>query len=451
MDLFGQNILDFPSDGHFLYDDLPQVSGSLHLSDLDLDLGLSSLKEEIEAESLDLNLDSFLNSPVSFDQESQVEEVKNSEEVCSQGERREGLSYEEMMAERSSEDRQSDVFSQGPLLQARQDVFSESGPDLLDREDSFRIKTEISEGFDHREADREDIDGSFDDLLKSMFEVPGDRTQNTKDLISSILSSEDSLDPEFFEMFGLEDVGEEEEAETGAAVMLRDHDYTLPSFSVRTSHLLTPPQSPDQDQRPEILFTATPRGQMTEPEHARSPPVMTEVTVNPRSVLKKRTLEDIGVGAGHSVLKKTGYLKLNYLTSPSQNYGVSDQKYLLKPSPGQFDPQGVSKRKKPRKVESDREVHNSKERQRRTDMNVAFESLKDVIPTISSEVKASKLKILISAQDYCRGLKGKLERLEVINCQEQNRMRELREKLHMLEFESWPILQTNSTSSRSRN
>ena len=451
MDLFGQNILDFPSDGHFLYDDLPQVSDSLHLSDLDLGLGLSSLKEEIEAESLDLDLDSFLNSQVSFDQESQVEEVKNSEEVCSQGERREGLSYEEMMAERSSEDRQSDVFSQVPLLQARQDVFSEPGPDLLDREDSFRIKTEISEGFDHREADREDIDGSFDDLLKSMFEVPGDRTQNTKDLISSILSSEDSLDPEFFEMFGLEDVGEEEEAETGAAVMLKDHDYILPSFSVRTSHLLTPPQSPDQDQRPEILFTATPRGQLTEPEPARSPPVMTEVTVNPRSVLKKRTLEDAGVGAGHSVLKKTGYLKLNYLTSQSQDYGVSDQKYLLKPSPGQFDPQGVSKRKKPRKVESDREVHNSKERQRRTDMNVAFESLKDVIPTISSEVKASKLKILISAQDYCRGLKGKLERLEVINCQEQNRMRELREKLHMLEFESWPILQANSTSSRSRN
>ena len=448
MDLFGQNILDFPSDGHFLYDDLPQVSDSLHLADLDLGLGLSSLKEEIEAESLDLDLDSFLNSPVSFDQESQAEEVKNSEEVCSQGERRESLSYEEMMAERSSEDRQSDVFSQGPLLQARQDVFSESGPDLLDREDSFRIKTEISEGLDHREADREDIDSSFDDLLKSMFEVPGDRTQNTKDLISSILSSEDSLDPEFFEMFGLEDVGEEEEAETGAAVMLRDHDYTLPSFSVRTSHLLTPPQSPDQDQRPEILFTATPRGQLTEPEPARSPPVMTEVTVNPRSVLKKRTLEDVGIRAGHSVLKKTGYLKLNYLTSQSQHYGVSDQKYLLKPSLGQFDPQGVSKRKKPRKVESDREVHNSKERQRRTDMNVAFESLKDVIPTISSEVKASKLKILISAQDYCRGLKGKLERLEVINCQEQNRMRELREKLHMLEFESWPILQANSTSGR---
>ena len=448
MDLFGQNILDFPSDGHFLYDDLPQVSDSLHLSDLDLGLGLSSLKEEIEAESLDLDLDSFLNSPVSFDQESQVEEVKNSEEVCSQGERRESLSFEEMMAERSSEDRQSDVFSQGPLLQARQDVFSEPGPDLLDTGDSFRIKTEISEGLDHREADREDIDSSFDDLLKSMFEVPGDRNQNTKDLISSILSSEDSLDPEFFEMFGLEDVGEEEEAETGAAVMLRDHDYTLPSFSVRTSPLLTPPQSPDQDQRPEIVCTATHRGQLTEPDPARSPLVMTEVTVNPRSVLKKRTLEDSGVGAGHSVLKKTGYLKLNYLTSQSQHYGVSDQKYLLKPSLGQFDPQGVSKRKKPRKVESDREVHNSKERQRRTDMNVAFESLKDVIPTISSEVKASKLKILISAQDYCRGLKGKLERLEVINCQEQNRMRELREKLHMLEFESWPILQTNSTSGR---
>ena len=145
-------------------------------------------------------------------------------------------------------------------------------------------------------------------------------------------------------------------------------------------------------------------------------------------------------------IKPVIYLKLNYLTSQSQHYGVSDQKYLLKPSPGQFDPPGVSKRKKPRKVESDREVHNSKERQRRTDMNVAFESLKDVIPTISSEVKASKLKILISAQDYCRGLKGKLERLEVINCQEQNRMRELREKLHMLEFESWPILQANSTS-----
>ena len=123
----------------------------------------------------------------------------------------------------------------------------------------------------------------------------------------------------------------------------------------------------------------------------------------------------------------------------SQSNGISYQTFLLKPSLEQFEPPGSFKKNKSRKVESEREVHNSKERQRRFEMNEALESLKETIPSISSEVKVSKLKILTSAQDYCRGLAGKLERLEDISYQEQTRMGELREKLHRLEFESWPI------------
>ena len=106
---------------------------------------------------------------------------------------------------------------------------------------------------------------------------------------------------------------------------------------------------------------------------------------------------------------------------------------------GEFGEFGNTKKKKAtghvKKLDSEREVHNSKERQRRIEMNEAFECLKDAIPTIDSSSKASKLKILTSATDYCRGLEGKLQRLEAIQYQEQDRRRDLRERLHILQLQ----------------
>merc|ERR1712172_294162 len=54
-----------------------------------------------------------------------------------------------------------------------------------------------------------------------------------------------------------------------------------------------------------------------------------------------------------------------------------------------------------------RDVHNQMERQRRTDLKNAFDSLKDFVPTIANSDRASKQMVLDKAIDYCKTLKNK--------------------------------------------
>merc|ERR1712130_704818 len=54
-----------------------------------------------------------------------------------------------------------------------------------------------------------------------------------------------------------------------------------------------------------------------------------------------------------------------------------------------------------------RNVHNQMERQRRTDLKNAFDSLKDFVPTIANSDRASKQMVLDKAIDYCKTLKSK--------------------------------------------
>ena len=54
-----------------------------------------------------------------------------------------------------------------------------------------------------------------------------------------------------------------------------------------------------------------------------------------------------------------------------------------------------------------RDVHNQMERQRRTDLKNAFDSLKDFVPTIANSDRASKQMVLDKAIDYCKTLKSK--------------------------------------------
>merc|ERR1719350_344967 len=89
--------------------------------------------------------------------------------------------------------------------------------------------------------------------------------------------------------------------------------------------------------------------------------------------------------------------------------------------------------KKYRKFEEERELHNSMERQRRIEMKEAYDCLKEAIPIIASKEKVSKLNILNTAKDYCRGLEGKLERLETIHHREESRHKQLLEQLNMLQ------------------
>ena len=89
--------------------------------------------------------------------------------------------------------------------------------------------------------------------------------------------------------------------------------------------------------------------------------------------------------------------------------------------------------KKYRKFEEERELHNSMERQRRVELKDAYDSLKERIPTIATEDKVSKLMILNTASDFCRGMEGTLSKLRRERQREVERSRKLRQHLASLQ------------------
>ena len=91
------------------------------------------------------------------------------------------------------------------------------------------------------------------------------------------------------------------------------------------------------------------------------------------------------------------------------------------------------KKKKCQMLDEEREVHNRLERERRRELNGAYACLREKIPATASGKKPSKQIILDAALDYCRGLAGKLDRLERIQEEEVERRRELVEQLERLQ------------------
>ena len=87
-------------------------------------------------------------------------------------------------------------------------------------------------------------------------------------------------------------------------------------------------------------------------------------------------------------------------------------------------------------MEEERAAHNLLERQRRQELNTAYGHLRDSIPTIAAGKKSSKQIILDAALNYCRGLAGKVERLERIQQEEVERRRVLEERLSRLQTEN---------------
>ena len=91
--------------------------------------------------------------------------------------------------------------------------------------------------------------------------------------------------------------------------------------------------------------------------------------------------------------------------------------------------------KKYRKFEEERELHNSMERQRRVELKDAYDSLKERIPSIATEDKVSKLMILNTASDFCRGMEGTLSKLRRERQRELERSRKLRQHLASLQVQ----------------
>ena len=84
-------------------------------------------------------------------------------------------------------------------------------------------------------------------------------------------------------------------------------------------------------------------------------------------------------------------------------------------------------------VREARDVHNQMERQRRTDLKNAFDSLKDFVPTIANSDRASKQMVLDKAIDYCKNLRSREARVRGERAGLAARNASLRARLQELE------------------
>jgi len=79
-----------------------------------------------------------------------------------------------------------------------------------------------------------------------------------------------------------------------------------------------------------------------------------------------------------------------------------------------------------------RDLHNSMERQRRVDLRKNFDMLKECVPELADNEKASKLNILNKAADYCRMLVSMDAKVKKELEKEQQKNELMRKKLEAL-------------------
>jgi hypothetical protein len=91
---------------------------------------------------------------------------------------------------------------------------------------------------------------------------------------------------------------------------------------------------------------------------------------------------------------------------------------------------------KNRKVQIDREIHNSMERQRRIELKNEFESLKSLVPELVNNDKVSKLTVLNVAARYVERLETSLTRLKWRKELLKEKKKQLLERLNILHISS---------------
>ena len=79
------------------------------------------------------------------------------------------------------------------------------------------------------------------------------------------------------------------------------------------------------------------------------------------------------------------------------------------------------------------DVHNQMERQRRSDLNQAYATLKDFVPAIAHSDRASKQMVLDKAIEHCTSLRSREEQIRETRRILEKRNQELRKKLQLLE------------------
>jgi len=558
MDLFGQSILDFPSEDETLFlGQLGRHSESEYLGELGIEIPdcittvscyneesndsnspCSETSSEARSQS-DLGIlqdedSSYLDTAVSFDQV--FRSIKTDFEDSSSKSLMENLSFEEMITEdsASSFSQETDFTDSGILCGMKKEktikvpddenvqsnplsfenILSDAGSfttmpnkmqtnmdslrsDIADTATDFNLFGDLGMGL--QEVKEEKDSCAFDDLLKSMFDASEETDEKTDydDLLTSILSSDENIDPEYFEKFANNDEFDIDSVDPACiqekfkeeldlvevkkepeefyidynALVMRDHDYTLP---ITSSLFLTPPHSPSEDSEadvcPELVRESKPHNLIVKFNQQKDLKFVINLPVkkaakreNSRSILKRKIFQrerEVTVSSKcrkDNLTEKRSARELvrEILEKRSLTRQIEEKREFVKSMKRrrreetleeQSECRGLkskyrcvenveikSDNKKYRKFEEERELHNSMERQRRIEMKEAYDYLKGVIPPIASKDKVSKLNILNTARDYCLGLGGKLERLEAIQCREAFRRRQLVEQLKMLQ------------------
>ena len=558
MDLFGQSILDFPSEDETLFlGQLGRHSESEYLGELGIEIPdcittvscyneesndsnspCSDTSSEARSQS-DLGIlqdedSSYLDTAVSFDQV--FRSIKTDFEDSSSKSLMENLSFEEMITEdsASSFSQETDFTDSGILCGMKKEktikvpddenvqsnplsfenILSDAGSfttmpnkmqtnmdslrsDIADTATDFNLFGDLGMGL--QEVKEEKDSCAFDDLLKSMFDASEETDEKTDydDLLTSILSSDENIDPEYFEKFANNDEFDIDSVDPACiqekfkeeldlvevkkepeefyidynALVMRDHDYTLP---ITSSLFLTPPHSPSEDSEadvcPELVRESKPHNLIVKFNQQKDLKFVINLPVkkaakreNSRSILKRKIFQrerEVTVSSKcrkDNLTEKRSARELvrEILEKRSLTRQIEEKREFVKSMKRrrreetleeQSECRGLkskyrcvenveikSDKKKYRKFEEERELHNSMERQRRIEMKEAYDYLKGVIPPIASKEKVSKLNILNTARDYCLGLGGKLERLEAIQCREAFRRRQLVEQLKMLQ------------------
>ena len=558
MDLFGQSILDFPSEDETLFlGQLGRHSESEYLGELGIEIPdcittvscyneesndsnspCSDTSSEARSQS-DLGIlqdedSSYLDTAVSFDQV--FRSIKTDFEDSSSKSLMENLSFEEMITEdsASSFSQETDFTDSGILCGMKKEktikvpddenvqsnplsfenILSDAGSfttmpnkmqtnmdslrsDIADTATDFNLFGDLGMGL--QEVKEEKDSCAFDDLLKSMFDASEETDEKTDydDLLTSILSSDENIDPEYFEKFANNDEFDIDSVDPACiqekfkeeldlvevkkepeefyidynALVMRDHDYTLP---ITSSLFLTPPHSPSEDSEadvcPELVRESKPHNLIVKFNQQKDLKFVINLPVkkaakreNSRSILKRKIFQrerEVTVSSKcrkDNLTEKRSARELvrEILEKRSLTRQIEEKREFVKSMKRrrreetleeQSECRGLkskyrcvenveikSDNKKYRKFEEERELHNSMERQRRIEMKEAYDYLKGVIPPIASKEKVSKLNILNTARDYCLGLGGKLERLEAIQCREAFRRRQLVEQLKMLQ------------------
>ena len=229
----------------------------------------------------------------------------------------------------------------------------------------------------------------------SSAEVDGDG-----DWLGNLLTSEDSFDPDFLENLDMDSLEHRSVLEEEVRQLVEsdpvdaDLGYTVENEMMEEPEHNLPPTPPPS------------------PEERSAAAAHLQTDLRPPSVV-----------GGNQSQPRLG------LTSTCHTAEVVE--VILEGVSGIVKDQG--KKKKCRMLDEEREVHNRLERERRRELNGAYASLREKIPAITSGKKPSKQIILDSALDYCRGLAGKLDRLERIQEEEVERRRELVEQLERLQ------------------